>query len=48
MSVSLSSKADAASTAATANIIGTAVTIPISAITWVGGAAIGICGSISK
>ncbi len=48
MSVSLSSKSDAASTAATANIIGTAVTIPISAITWVGGAAIGICGSISK
>lgn len=48
MSVSLSSKANAASTAATANIIGTAVTIPISAITWVGGAAIGICGSISK
>lgn len=48
ISVSLSSKADAASTAATANIIGTAVTIPISAITWVGGAAIGICGSISK
>ena len=48
MSVSLSSKADAASTATTANIIGTAVTIPISAITWVGGAAIGICGSISK
>lgn len=48
MSVSLSSKADAASTAATANIIGTAVTIPISAITWVGGAAIGICGSINK
>lgn len=48
MSVSLSSKADAASTAATANIIGTAVTIPISAITWVCGAAIGICGSISK
>lgn len=48
MSISLSSKADAASTAATANIIGTAVTIPISAITWVGGAAIGICGSISK
>lgn len=48
MSISLSSKADAASTAATANIIGTAVAIPISAITWVGGAAIGICGSISK
>lgn len=48
MSVSLSSKADAASTAATANIIGTAVTIPISVVTWVGGAAIGVVGGISK
>lgn len=48
MSVSLSSKADAASTAATANIIGTAVTIPISVVTWVGGAAIGIVGGISN
>ena len=48
MSVSLSSKSDAASTAATANIIGTAVTIPISVVTWVGGAAIGLVGGISK
>lgn len=48
MSVSLSSKADAASTAATANIIGTAVTISISVVTWVGGAAIGVVGGISK
>lgn len=48
MSVSLSSKADAASTSATANIIGTAVTIPISVVTWVGGAAIGVVGGISK
>lgn len=48
MSVSLSSKADAASTTAAANIIGTAVTIPVSLITWTGGAMIGIVGGITK
>ena len=42
MSVSLSAKADAASTSATANLIGTGITIPVSVITWLGGAAYGI------
>lgn len=42
MSVSLSAKADAASTVSTANLIGTGVTIPVSVVTWVGGVAYGI------
>lgn len=42
MSVSLSAKADAASTTATANMVGTVVTIPISVTTWLAGAAYGI------
>ncbi|MBQ9622794.1 MAG: hypothetical protein IJR39_05595 [Treponema sp.] len=42
MSVERSAKADAASTAAFAGLIGTAVTIPVSAVSWVGGAAAGI------
>lgn len=42
MSVERSASADAASTAAVAGVIGTAVTIPVSAVTWVGGAASGI------
>ncbi|MBR1403656.1 MAG: hypothetical protein IJ558_05715 [Treponema sp.] len=42
MSVERSASADAASTAAVAGVIGTVVTIPVSAVTWVGGAASGI------
>lgn len=44
ISVSLSSKADAASVAASAGLVGTAVTLPVSVATWVGGAAFGIYG----
>lgn len=42
ISVERSAAADAASTAAFAGMVGTAVTIPVSVITWVGGAATGI------
>lgn len=42
MSVERSASADAASTAAVAGLIGTGVTIPVSVVTWVGGAAAGI------
>lgn len=48
MSVSLSAKADAASTAATANLVGTVVTIPVSVVTWVAGAAYGIYDTFSN
>ena len=44
ISVSRSAKADAASTAATADLIGTVVTIPVSVGTWVTGFAAGIYG----
>ena len=42
MSVERSAKADAASTAATAGLIGTIVTIPISVVSWLGGAFVGV------
>ena len=48
MSVSLSAKADAASTSAMAGLVGTAVTIPISVTSWIGGAAAGIFGRIKQ
>lgn len=48
ISVERSAKADAASTAATADLIGTAVTIPVSVGTWIGGFAIGIYGQFQK
>lgn len=48
MSVSLSAKADAQSTAATAGLVGTIVTIPVSVVTWVAGAAYGIYSDLSN
>lgn len=42
MSVERSASKDAASTAAVAGLVGTAVTIPVSVLSWVGGAAAGI------
>lgn len=48
MSVSLSAKSDAASTMATAGLVGTAITIPVSVLTWVGGAAFGIYGKMKQ
>lgn len=47
-SVSLSAKADAASTSAMAGLVGTVVTIPVSAVTWVGGAVFGAYGKMHK
>ena len=46
MSVKRSSKADAASTAATGGLIGTVVTIPVSVTSWVGGAVFGIAAQL--
>lgn len=46
MSVERSAAADAASTAALAGLIGTAVTIPVSGLSWVGGAAVGVYGEV--
>ena len=46
MSVSMSAKADANSTAAVVGLVGTVITVPVSAITWVGGAAIGIYSNV--
>ncbi len=46
MEVSRSAAADAASTAAVAGMIGTAVTIPVSVATWVGGAVVGVMGAV--
>ena len=48
MSVSRSAAADAASTAAVAGLIGTVVTIPVSVVTWIGGAAMGIWAGTQK
>ena len=42
------SAADANSTAATVGLIGTVVTVPVSVVTWIGGAAFGIMGQVSK
>ena len=42
MSVSRSAAADAASTAAVAGLVGTVVTIPVSVLTWIGGAVVGV------
>ena len=47
LSVSRSASADAASTAAVAGLIGTVVTIPVSVVTWVGGAALGIYSEVA-
>ncbi len=44
LSVSRSAKADAAQTAAVAGVIGTVITIPVSVVSWIGGAAFGIYG----
>lgn len=41
MSVSCSAAADAASTAAVAGLVGTVVTVPVSVLTWIGGAVVG-------
>lgn len=46
MAVSLSAKADAASTAATAGLVGTVITIPVSGASWVFGAIAGIAQSL--
>ena len=48
MSVKRSSKADAASTAATGGLIGTVVTIPVSVTSWVGGAVFGIAAQLQN
>lgn len=42
LSVARSAKADAASTMAVASLIGTVVTIPVSVVTWIGGAVFGV------
>lgn len=42
LSVKRSAAADAASTAAITGLIGTVITIPISAISWVGGIVAGV------
>ena len=48
ISIERSVSADAASTSATIGMVGTIITVPVSAITWVGGAAAGIYGQTQK
>lgn len=47
ISVSRSATADANSTAAVIGLVGTIVTVPISVITWVGGAAAGVYANVT-
>ena len=48
ISVERSAAADANSTSATIGMVGTVVTVPVSAISWVGGAAVGVYASFNK
>lgn len=45
ISVKMSAAADASSTAAVVGMVGTGITVPVSVITWIGGAAAGIYSS---
>ena len=48
VSVSRSASADAAYTSGIVGVLGTVLTIPVSVVTWVGGAAFGIAGTMSR
>ncbi len=48
LSVSMSASADAEYTAGVVGLIGTGLTIPISGLTWIGGAAVGIASQIQQ
>ena len=48
LAVSRSASADAKYTAGVVGVIGTGATIPVSVLTWIGGAAIGVMGQMSN
>lgn len=48
LSVNLSAKADANQTASTVGVIGTIITVPVSVVSWIGGAAYGIYAQTTK
>ena len=47
MVVSRSASADAKYTAGVVGVIGTGTTIPVSVLTWIGGAVVGVMGQMS-